>query len=965
MPFLRRLNPAPGLGGKLLLSFSVFVMLAMIIGLVAWGGFAQLAQRERQVSEQTIPDLVTARRLSDLSTEILFLAQLLVEAESEGERQYQGKQLTLAGHQLAQLQGELKQRSPEQKPEILQQITLGVIKNLSVLGQQVGHRIQLEQTRQENLHQVFIEVAELTRLARSQVANSSTIVMSDFAHLYSPENETNRTEFMMALDQLVDVDFDQLQRVSTLELRIYRLQNLLTRLEKTGSSNELKVLRKEYQPLMDRIGYLVQSVEDPDRRTKLSNSLKQLAVIGSIIDNTEKLISIRNDIAQLNKGNSFLLSRLNQQTDQLVSYSESEAIRAGDDLKKSLHYGRSWLLVMMLITVTAMVLILWLFVYRHLVKRLTYQTCAMTKLAEGDLSVVVNDDHKDELSDMAKAIEVFRRNAIARQQLEEEALQNQHEIKRHRDHLAELVEEQTDQLKLTNVALQEQAVQHRKARAEAEQANQAKTRFLAHMSHEIRTPMNGVLGTLSLLKGTQLDDRQQEFVKTIGYSGEILLDILNDILDYSKIEAGHIENNPVSFASRQLVGELVSLMKARAINKGLNLELIINDTVPQWLLGDAVKIRQILLNLIGNAIKFTLKGSIQVSLQIRTAGNYEFRVTDTGQGIAEDKLMTIFDAFTQAGSNIRQPGTGLGLSISKRLVTVLGGNLQVNSQSNKGSSFYFSLPLETSRSKDTSLNTESKLSQYRVLLVEDNAVNRAVAEGYLLQLGQIVETAETCQQARVVACSQSFDLVLMDINLPDGNGTDLANELGSIFSKPVPVIAVSAHVFREDQQKFLEAGMAACLGKPLRLPELARTIVEVMAQKGTLTGASSIVKELQTDPEELLNLHQLNEDREILGDETVENMVGMFLESSKRTLETILSAEQDDHELIKNKAHELKGAAGSMALPTLQKLAGQIEQVAGQNKGCEQLLVDLEGCYRKSCKALELWRVNQLQSVRS
>ncbi len=384
------------------------------------------------------------------------------------------------------------------------------------------------------------------------------------------------------------------------------------------------------------------------------------------------------------------------------------------------------------------------------------------------------------------------------------------------------------------------------AKLQADAANIAKSHFLANMSHEIRTPMNGFIGMLQLLEMTELDELQREYLAISRSSTDALLVVINDILDYSKIEAEMMTLEKAPFSLRKLITDIDLVFRTSARKKALNLSFSIDETTPDRYLGDFFRLKQVMANLTGNAIKFTRAGHVHVAIAAFEASDdrhYQltFTVSDTGIGISESHLDTLFRRFNQVdASHTREyGGTGLGLAISKKLIELMGGEISVSSTIGEGSRFVFTVLLEGDNAKNTdgpfTINSLTPQDSPRVslLLVEDDPVSRTIVEKFIHNRGWQITHAQDGKEALEFFKSHRFDAVLMDIQLPTLDGfqvTALFRALESASGQRTPIIALTAHALAGDREKCLDAGMDAYLSKPLRAEDLYRE-VEQMIQK--------------------------------------------------------------------------------------------------------------------------------------
>jgi len=521
--------------------------------------------------------------------------------------------------------------------------------------------------------------------------------------------------------------------------------------------------------------------------------------------------------------------------------------------------------------------------------------------------------------------------------------------------------ENTEQSRLLKVIEQERKVlgelrksearrteQMRQAKDQADAANRQKSAFLAVVSHEIRTPMTGIMGMVRMLMDSNLSKEQKEYAQTIQDSSDAMLALLNDILDFEKIEEGKMTFENISFDIRRMAQGVVTLMKGHAAQKNIELIAKIDDDLPRYVRGDPNRLRQVLLNLTGNAVKFTDQGSVTVSVQLvkerSVDGQYEiyFGVADSGIGISKDAQKNLFKPFSQADSTISRKfgGTGLGLAISKGVIEAMESAININSDEGSGSTFFFTLNMKEGQSKDalsqnkTAIKNNTKTQ--KILVVDDNDINQKVVAGFLSNNLYILDTAYDAETAIQKVKENSYDAVLMDIQLPKMRG-DEATKVIREFNKDIPIIALTGNLMGSDIENYKKAGMNDFLEKPIDPEKLNRKLSHYTgvtpADNKALGQTNASIKKA---PEEKIIL-----DKDIFNSETLDtlkghikheeiiDMVRDLVSKSNEIIESIETAiKNNDTTALNERGHELKGMAGNFGLLELSAQAGELEEKA-------------------------------------
>jgi len=474
-------------------------------------------------------------------------------------------------------------------------------------------------------------------------------------------------------------------------------------------------------------------------------------------------------------------------------------------------------------------------------------------------------------------------------------------------------------------------------------ANRAKSEFLANMSHEIRTPMNGILTAVEIIENTNNETKRNDFLRIIKVSADSLLQIINDILDFSKIEAGKLQMETICFDLYEMLDDVTRLIFISASKKSVSGKLLIEKDVPQYIKGDPLRLKQILLNLLSNALKFTEKGTIQVNVSVNEkdtlSEQISFSVTDTGLGIDEEKKKILFKKFSQADSSITRKfgGTGLGLVISKKLVEMMGGHIDFRSETGKGSEFFFIIPLDKPTSDEIKEVSEIKNKDHstehtdtihlNILVAEDNLVNQAIIKEVLSGFGWNYELVDDGKKAVEKVQQNQYDLILMDVMMPVMDGLDATRKIRALPGQAnIPIIALTASVTDRDLQKVFQSGMDAYVPKPIHIHALKSCILSLVPEQLYQENERKII--------------DLNEVKKHLDDFDLyyHTIIPIFIDDIDQSIKELKKAINDsDYDQIASFCHAIKPGCLYAGAITLHQMTEKMEMMAKSHEQIEKI----------------------------
>nr|WP_263858956.1 TMAO reductase system sensor histidine kinase/response regulator TorS [Shewanella algae] len=944
------------LTGRLMLAFCLLALLLLLLVTLGNLSLYWVKGADSFLYEKALPASEAARQLSQSATSLAENAQRLGTVADEKQRQYLGRRLSLESNRMLAAIATLEQLAVPDSAN-LKQAAATIIAELTLLGEQTGERLERTQALKQKGLLLVQASKQADNLLRSELAVLDSVIIAKLSQIPGAA----------AVDDIIELDLssaEQLNRALKLTHKIALLGQIFAAADApqdlVGAINHSPLTDDALSPgLLKRIP-VADLVRDPGRAEALEAEFARLDQVTAGQQLAESIWQLQQQLEQRQLVISDNLKSMEQTVDAALEGQQQQLNLARRDYLGQLNWASAGLWGTGALMLLLILFVSWQVIYKGIARRLSDATQALSRLSLGDTNVSIRSYGDDELTAMASALEAFKQKTAHNQKLQQDLQRTAAELTEHKLALELKVAERTRELAQTN--------------AQLEEASQAKSLFLATMSHEIRTPLNGLLGTLSLLGQAELPAKARQMLALSQYSGTQLQTVLNDILDFSRLEQGRLLNEPRAVELPELLNEVTAIMLAGANLAGLELRLL-KPELPEWVWLDGPKLRQVLFNLLGNAIKFTAKGSVTLEVSIEDA-RLCFSVTDTGIGIRPEAMAHLFTPYATEATHASARGTGLGLSISRDLVQLMNGSesgdapaIAVISTPGQGSRFSFSVPLqpcEQGEQQSSSL-PQSEIAK-RVLLVEDNRVNALVAQGFLAHLGHESLLCVSLAEARNVLLDNTsgpFDAVMLDLQLSDGSGSELLPELRQQLGPKVPIAAFTAQLQTQDMADYQAMGFDIVLGKPLGLQALANWLGVVSGSnqsderhKEEDTQALGL-KSLNTDNTQWLALEQLEQDLQVLGKATLLEMRQQFVDSCDAQLQALQVAD-GQRDIIAAKLHALKGSSGNMGLEALHLRCAALEQAIKTGKPLsDEELTELTDCVAASLQALDNWLEQQ------
>ncbi|WP_170956221.1 ATP-binding protein [Cohaesibacter gelatinilyticus] len=913
------------------LTFSTLAGLSLVTAVLAFGSILYLNQSYRTLIESNSPLIASTSSLSVSLEQVAQLSRDFSLARSETEVLGLGRKLNREVNQVRQ---ELLALSEQDNAHLsisdIQSAADILIKETETL-MGLSETIAKTDDQLRDLSNDSLQALDHLRGVGDNLVSNARVALSlNMTSLYQPQSDEKKTE---SLDKLVDEDFFLLERMGEFRQSAIDLSGLIQNLLRIKGQNEIERFLPEIRNQLDRMKVRIPLIQDVDWAVQVN---ERFAKLQTILDDEgfpatyEKLFSLRQDALDASKSISINSLSLSRKLSQLIVQSQEATERRQTSVSDRLKWTLFGFLLLSLGVIGGAGITL-TFANQRIVARLRDIASGIVALARNDFSRKIRRRSGDDLGRLERAVEILNGKVKHNHSLKLELQASKRELE-------DKVEERTRQFL-------EQARESDHARAHAEEATRSKSEFLAMMSHEIRTPLNGVIGMLRLLE-EEVDKTAGKRLKMVRQSAQDLLDIANDLLDYERFGQSRVNLNLIHFDIRAFIEQVVSLAGADAQEKHLSMDVSVSPLVPDILLGDASKLRQILINLLSNAVKYTEEGGVHLFVDMRYTDDGRdllviFRVEDSGIGIASDQLEHIFDAYEHSpeAHKGKRYSAGLGLTVCRRLTELLSGILTVESEPGEGSSFQLIVPMqlgEVSEIQSAQPEDRGYALDLNILLVEDHSVSRLVAKSYLEHMQcDVVEAADGMSALKAFE-KGSFDAVLMDLDLPDWTGVETtkrmiqkASEAGSEQDLP-RFVAVTAHEMR-DMDALQQAGISHFVQKPIAPSDLVAALQD-LAEAGDVmlpdAEAMEVTEQGASQRDDIRR--RLEEDMRYMGADNVAAILSEFLAKTPDDLTHLIAAmeQQEDLAQVAHLAHRLRGSLSNFALSEAMGLLAWLEDQA-------------------------------------